>query len=227
MAMESIPHTQCMPCLEGAAEHHDWHPTRGALLKIGKEMTARVRAREDRTVAQMPDDELVAYGIRMRRLLAQAADDAWPDFLVALVAEWVQGAEKEWRWRRRAASLGADSVVRSGGSWPDRVEAVKRQVDLLALIGFETGGMRMHGRDKFSCRCPFHDDRDPSLDVDVEKGVWLCRVCQVGGDAIRYAELKYGYSFVEAVRHLEERAGIRPPEREIHGVQIIRADGGR
>jgi hypothetical protein len=188
-------------------------------------MTARVRAREERSVAQMPDDQLVAYGIRMRRLLVMATDDGWPDFLAALVSEWVRGAEKEWRWRRRAASLGADTVVRSGGSWPERVETVKRVVDLWLLIGGESTETRQRGRHKYSVCCTFHDDRDPSLDIDVEKGVWVCRVCCIGGDAIRYAELRYGMSFTNAVAYLEERAGIKPPERRIDGVTIIRADG--
>lgn len=225
MEARPIPLDQCMPCLEGAAEHVGWHPKRGELLKIGKEMTARVREREQSTVRQMPDGELVAYGIRMRRLLASSAEDRWPDFLVALVAEWVQGAEKEWRWRQRAARLGADPVVRSAGTWPERIERVKRAVDLLALIGFESGGIKTRGTTKFSCRCPFHDDRDPSLDVDTAKGVWMCRACQVGGDAIRYAELRYGLTFTEAIAYLEDRAGIKPPERRIHGVKIVRADG--
>jgi len=197
------------------------------LLKIGKEMTARVRAREDRTVALLPDDELVAYGIRMRRMLAQARADGWPDFLEALVLEWVAGAEKEWRWRQRAARLGADPVVRSAGSWPERVERLKREVDLVKLIAYEVGDIKMVTSKRWQCRCPFHDDRHPSLDIDTDKGVWICRACQVGGDAIRYAELARGYSFTEAVAYLEERCGITPPERRINGVQIVRTDGRR
>lgn len=208
----AIPLDACMWCLEGRTPHQEWHPTRRELLKIGKEMTARVRAQEERAVAQMADDELVAYGIRMRRLAATAAEDGWPDFARELVAEWVSGAEKEWRWRQRAASLGADTVVRSGGTWTARVERVKREVDLLALIAFETGQIKMRSPTRFSCRCPFHDDHDPSLDVDTQKGVWLCRSCTVGGDALRYVELSRGYGFADAVRYLEERLGITPPE---------------
>jgi hypothetical protein len=220
MEHPSIPHETCMPCYEGASSHEDWHPTRGELLKLGKELTARVRAREDRTVAQMPDPELVAYGQRMRRLLATATDEWWPDEATALVAEWVHGAEKEWRWRQRAARLGADPVQRSAGTWTERVERIKRQVDLLPLIGAETGGVRMHGSTKATCRCPFHDDQSPSLDIDMTKGVWLCRACQIGGDAIRYAELRHGYAFADAVSYLEERCGLRPPEpvRSIRGI---------
>jgi hypothetical protein len=190
-------------------------------------MAERVRERERWCVRQMGDDELVGYGVRMRRMLATAKADDWPDFLVALVAEWNEEAAKEWRWRRRAATLGADAVGRSGASWADRVDTIKRATDLVALIGFETGGLETHGPTKVSCRCPFHDDRDPSLDIDTAKGVWLCRACDIGGDAITYVELSRSVKFPAAVRYLEERLGISPPERQIHGVQIIRADGRR
>jgi hypothetical protein len=224
---ESIPPETCMHCHRGETPHRDWHSTRAEYLKIGVEMTRRVREREAWTIRQMPDQELVAYGIRMRRLRASATEDNWPELLLGLIDEWVGGAEKEWGWRKRAARLGADAVIRSGGSWPERAEAVKRSVDLMALIGFENGRIEMHGPTKFSCQCPFHDDRDPSLDVDTMKGVWLCRACQIGGDAIRYVELREGLMFSAAVVRMEERMGIRPPERRIDGVQIVRADGRR
>lgn len=207
-----IPPETCMHCYEGQGPHQDWHSIRAEYLKAGAEMTRRVREREQRTLCLLSDTDLVGYGIRMRRLYAVATDDDWPDFLIELVEEWVQGAEKEWAWRRRAARLGADGVVRSDGGWTERVERVKRMADLLLLIGADTGQIKMHGPLKFSCRCPFHDDRDPSLDGDTEKGVWLCRACQIGGDAIRYAELRYGLSFSEAVKYLEERLGILPPQ---------------
>jgi hypothetical protein len=210
-----IDPAQCMPCFEGAPVHFDWHPTRAKLLEIGKEMTARVRERERWWVRQMADEELVGYGVRMRRMLVTAKADEWPDFLIDMVAEWLKEAEQEARWRQRAARLGADTMKRSGASWADRVDTVKRLTDLFLLIGAECGEIRTHGMRRFSCRCPFHDDRSPSLDADVEKGVWLCRVCQIGGDAITYAELSLSLKFTAAVEYLEGRLGIvhRPARR--------------
>lgn len=212
VAYEYIDPSTCMPCYDGAPVHFDWHPTRAALLKIGAEMTARVRERERWTVKQMADDELVGYGARMRRLLATATADRWDDFIVAMVAEWVAGAEKEWKWRTRAASLGADAVRRDGVSWADRVDEVKRKTDLGMLIAYECPPSKPVGTRGWRAACPFHDDRHPSMDVDTVKNVWVCRSCGVGGDAITYAELRYSLSFVDAVRHLEERLGIKPPQ---------------
>lgn len=219
-AWPCIDPSACAHCLEGQTPHEDWHSTRAEYLRAGADLTRRVREREHRAVVHMPDVELMAYGQQMRRLAVTAAEDDWPDFARDLVAEWVQGAEKEWRWRRRAATLGADPVMRSAGTWPERVERVKRAVDLLTLIGADTTELRPRGAWKFTCRCPFHEDRHPSLDGDTEKGVWLCRACGIGGDAIRYVELREGLSFGEAVQALEARLGLMPPEREIRGVPV-------
>ena len=37
---------------------------------------------------------------------------------------------------------------------------------------------------KFTARCPFHEDRNPSLSVNAEKQVWLCHAGCGGGDVI-------------------------------------------
>ena len=36
--------------------------------------------------------------------------------------------------------------------------------------------------------CPFHDDSRPSLSVDDNKNMFMCFVCQTGGDAITFVE---------------------------------------
>ena len=208
---EYIDPSTCMPCFEGAPVHFDWHPTRGALLKIGREMTARARARNRDEVRLMTDEQLVGYGTRLRRQLAQAVAERWDEVAAGLVAEWLADVEKEWKWRTRVAKLGGPAVVASGASWADRAEAVKRATDLVWLICYEASDARPVGTKGWRVACPFHDDRHPSMDVDTEKHVWICRSCNVGGDAITFVELKFNLSFAEAVRHLEERLGIKPP----------------
>lgn len=208
---EYIDPETCMTCYDGAPVHFDWHPTRGELLKIGRELTERYRERERVAVRAMPDEHLVGYGARLRRMLAVAAAERWDEAIVALVGEWLAGVEKEWKWRTRAARMGGPAVARDGASWADRVDTVKAMTDLMWLIAYECDHARPVGTRGWRCACPFHDDRTPSLDIDTRKQVWLCRACGVGGDAITYAELRYGLPFADAVRHLEERLGIKPP----------------
>lgn len=56
--------------------------------------------------------------------------------------------------------------------------------------------------------CPWHDDRRPSLDINDERGLWICRVCNVGGDQVTAYERLDGLSRSEAMRALVERAGL-------------------
>jgi DNA primase len=46
--------------------------------------------------------------------------------------------------------------------------------------------------------CPLHDDHNPSLRVDPERGVWFCDPCLVGGDAVELYRLAEGYDEREA-----------------------------
>lgn len=51
-------------------------------------------------------------------------------------------------------------------------------------------------------RCPFHDDHDPSLRLNVDDGLFYCDPCMDGGDAIELYRRVRGVSFPDAVREL-------------------------
>ncbi len=61
-----------------------------------------------------------------------------------------------------------------------RVEAILERYGL----PFETKGKEL------VVRCPFHDDERPSLRVNVEKNVFKCFACDVGGDVIAFVAKK-------------------------------------
>ena len=51
--------------------------------------------------------------------------------------------------------------------------------------------------------CPFHQDRKPSLRINVEKGAYRCMVCGArGGDVLAFHMHKHGINFVEACKQL-------------------------
>lgn len=60
--------------------------------------------------------------------------------------------------------------------------------------------------------CPFHNERTPSFTVHEGRQFFYCFGCQTGGDVITFVRELHGYSFVEAVRHLADRAGLALPE---------------
>ena len=47
-------------------------------------------------------------------------------------------------------------------------------------VALRRRGGRLRGRE-LSFVCPFHDDHDPSARFNLDKQVWFCDVCHVGG----------------------------------------------
>lgn len=60
--------------------------------------------------------------------------------------------------------------------------------------------------------CPFHDDRNPSLGVDVERGRWKCCGCGANGTAIDLVMRLRGLTFTQAKDALRA-AGFVPDAR--------------
>jgi DNA primase len=79
-----------------------------------------------------------------------------------------------------------------GVSYVRPIDAAKEAVPILDLAVRLAGPGVRRGRE-IAFRCPLHDDHDPSLRVDPEKGVWFCDPCLVGGDVIELARLAWGY----------------------------------
>jgi DNA primase len=79
-----------------------------------------------------------------------------------------------------------------GVSYTRPIDAAKEAVPVLDLAERLAGSGVRRGRE-IAFRCPLHDDHDPSLRVDPEKGVWFCDPCLVGGDVVELARLAWGY----------------------------------
>jgi DNA primase len=64
--------------------------------------------------------------------------------------------------------------------------------------------LALRGRGKWrSALCPFHDDHQASLSVNVDSGGFCCHACQAkGGDILEFHRLRYGLSFEAAARDL-------------------------
>lgn len=56
--------------------------------------------------------------------------------------------------------------------------------------------------------CPFHSEKTPSFTVSPERGLFKCFGCGKGGDVFSFVQLKENVSFMEAMRHLADRAGL-------------------
>ncbi len=60
--------------------------------------------------------------------------------------------------------------------------------------------------------CPFHNEKTPSFTVYPENGSYYCFGCGQGGDVITFTMKMENLDYIDAVRKLADRAGLRMPE---------------
>jgi len=90
------------------------------------------------------------------------------------------------------------------------INEIRSRVDIVDLIG-RTVDLRKAGRN-WKGRCPFHDEKTPSFNVNPEREIFHCFGCQEGGDAIAFLMKHDNLSFPEAARALAHEHGIEIPE---------------
>jgi DNA primase len=90
----------------------------------------------------------------------------------------------------------------------DVVEAIKRQVDLVAYVGRFTT-LQKSGR-SFRGLCPFHSEKTPSFYVFPDRGTWRCfGACGEGGDLFTFVQKRESLDFRAALRQLAAEAGVQ------------------
>ncbi|NIA15396.1 MAG: DNA primase [Nitrospiraceae bacterium] len=67
------------------------------------------------------------------------------------------------------------------------------------------------GPARFKACCPFHQEKTPSFTVSRDRQMFYCFGCEKHGDAISFLTEYEGLPFVEALRRLADRAGVRLP----------------
>lgn len=83
------------------------------------------------------------------------------------------------------------------------IERLKATVSVERLVEARGVELKRHGADLIG-RCPFHDDKTPSLVITPAKNLWHCLgECQAGGTAIDWVMKTEGVSFRHAVELLQ------------------------
>jgi DNA primase catalytic core len=84
------------------------------------------------------------------------------------------------------------------------LERLKREVSVVRLIEAAGVALKKHGADDLVGRCPFHEDRTPSLVISPKKNLWHCLgACQAGGGPIDWVMKHDRVSFTHAVAKLK------------------------
>jgi DNA primase catalytic core len=87
----------------------------------------------------------------------------------------------------------------------EEVARLKREVSLLTLVRAAGVELKRHGANWLG-RCPFHEDRTPSLVLTPSKNLWHCLgACQAGGSVIDWVMRREGVSFRHAVERLRQQ----------------------
>jgi DNA primase catalytic core len=90
------------------------------------------------------------------------------------------------------------------------IERLKLQVSVVRLVEAAGVQLKTHGKNLVG-RCPFHDDKTPSLVVSPKSNLWHCMgACQAGGSAIDWTMRWEGVSFRRAAEMLREQIGAAP-----------------
>lgn len=79
----------------------------------------------------------------------------------------------------------------------------------LSKVVEQTGGLLKRVGREFVTKCLWHDDANPSLTINDQKGFCFCHVCREGGDAIQYLRKAKGLSMPEAAEMAASILGVR------------------
>ncbi|PVH25563.1 DNA primase [Sphingobacterium corticibacter] len=72
--------------------------------------------------------------------------------------------------------------------------------------------------------CPFHDEKTPSFNVSVAKGIYKCFGCGAGGDSLKFVMEIEKLSYPEAIRYLANKYHIQVEEVERSPEQMAKQD---
>lgn len=87
----------------------------------------------------------------------------------------------------------------------EEIERIKRETDLAAVIRARGVELKPRGGDLVGL-CPFHDDKNPSLNVTPRTRLWRCTGCNATGNVIQFVQRFDGVSFRHAAELLQNGA---------------------
>jgi DNA primase len=85
-------------------------------------------------------------------------------------------------------------------------DAIKDKVDIVALFAEFGVELKQKGKN-YTGRCPWHEDKTPSLSVDREKGLYNCFGCGESGDVVTLVEKMKRLPFKDALKFLQQHVG--------------------
>ncbi|MBU6453276.1 MAG: DNA primase [Cyanobacteria bacterium REEB67] len=93
------------------------------------------------------------------------------------------------------------------GVTPEVIAEVRMHASILDIVS-ETVVLKRAGA-QYKGLCPFHTEKGPSFYVTPEKGIYKCFGCGEGGDVFAFVQKTKGLNFIDSVRELAQRYGVK------------------
>ena len=93
---------------------------------------------------------------------------------------------------------------------PEWMDELHARNDIVSVVGEYLSLSPKGGR--YWGLCPFHGEKTPSFSVSMDKQLYYCFGCHVGGDVIHFVRSMEKISYIEAVKHLAARVNLTLPD---------------
>ena len=90
------------------------------------------------------------------------------------------------------------------------IEELRYRSDIETVVGSYVR-LKRRGKNLLGL-CPFHNEKTPSFTVYPENQSFYCFGCGVGGDVITFVRRAENLDYIEAIKLLADRAGMKLPE---------------
>jgi DNA primase len=104
------------------------------------------------------------------------------------------------------------------GKIPENIlNEIQDKCDIVEVISGYVS-LKPSGRNFKAC-CPFHHEKTPSFVVSPDKQIYHCFGCNSGGNVFNFIKEHEKIDFIEAVKMLAEKTGVKLPEYRSHDDQ--------
>lgn len=87
-------------------------------------------------------------------------------------------------------------------------ENILERLDKAAFYAEHIPSLKVNGRPEALGLCPFHDDHNPSLSVNVDSGLFRCFSCNAKGDIFTFYQRVKDVDFPTALKEMGEMSGV-------------------
>ena len=92
-------------------------------------------------------------------------------------------------------------------------DEVLRRVDYQRFYQEHIPGFNANGKREVLTLCPFHQDKEASLSINTETGLYFCHACGEKGNALQFLQRKDGIDFKEALQRLKGISDTEPQSK--------------